>query len=130
MVFPRPTPPHIYSPRCGAAPVPAGSHGKCCRNFSPRDPDESARFALKRSRRTAASSCAASDSRRRAATWCLRRDSTDLGKLSTQTLLETLIVGPGTALRSHPRDLSWVGGLEVAGLAMHAIGGIDRQRFA
>src|ERR1039458_9754610 len=43
------------------------------------------------------------------------------------TLLKALIVGTGAALRRHPGDLARVGLLDVAGLAVHAVGGIDLQ---
>src|SRR5450432_890899 len=123
MVLPRPTPPQRYSPRCGARVVDAGSQGRCVRSLSPMEWDDFRRAALKRSSRTAAANCAASNSSRRAATCSLRRDSTVWSELDTieAMILKALVVGTGTALRRHPGDLPRVGFFDVAGLAMHAV---------
>src|SRR3979411_1684938 len=45
-------------------------------------------------------------------------------------ILETLVIGTGAALRRHPRDLTRIGVFDVAGLAMHAVRGIDLQFFS
>src|ERR1700727_2508471 len=131
MVLPRPTPPQKYNPRCGAR-AGAGSQGRCARNLSPMDGDDSKRPALSRSSRTAASSWAASNSSRWEANSTLRRDSTGFDSLATTdaVVLKALVVRTGTALRRHPGDLARIGIFYVAGFAMHAIGGIDLQFLA
>src|ERR1700733_9413620 len=129
MVLPRPTPPQRYSPRSGVRAVGAGNQGRRLRSLSPMERDDFRRAALRRSSRTPAPNCAGSNSSRPAAISTLRRDSTVWIGLDTMDamILETLVVGTGTALRRHPGDLSRVGFFDVAGLAMHAVGGVDLQ---
>src|SRR5271163_232981 len=131
MVFPRPTPPQKYKPRCGAR-ADAGSQGRYARNLSPMERDDSRRPALRRSSRTAASSWDASNSSRCEANSSLRRDSTGFDSLATTeaVILKALVVRTGTALRRHPGDLARIRIFDVAGLAMHAIGSVDLQFLA
>src|ERR1019366_9305403 len=48
----------------------------------------------------------------------------------TPRSLKALVGGPRAALRRYPGDLARVGFLDVARLAMHAIGGIDLKLLA
>src|SRR6185437_2558022 len=121
MALPRPTPPQRYRPRCGAAAVRAGGKRKAARSLSRRGSGDSTSSAPRRSSRTAASSWLPSDCSRWAATRSARRDSTDL------KTLQALVVGTGAAFRRHPGDLIRVRFLDVAGLAMHTVGGVDLQ---
>src|ERR1700684_1626515 len=130
MVLPRPTPPQRYRPRCGSR-LEAGNQGASALSLSPAERDAARRPARTSPSRIAACIWVASNSRCRAATSAFRRASTDLGTAPGEAaILETLVVGAGTALRRHPGDLAGVRVLDVAGFAMHAVGGIDLQLLA
>src|SRR5579863_10514485 len=130
MVLPRPTPPQRYRPRCGSR-FRAGSQGASALSLSPAERDDARRPARRWSSRIAACIWVASNSSRRAATSTFRRASTVLGTARDEAaILETLVVGAGTALRRHPGELPGVRVLDVAGLAMHAVRGVDLQLFS
>src|ERR1700730_6104101 len=87
--------------------------------------------ALKSSSSAAASCWLALNSSRCAAVSSRRREATDLLAVANRLFVsEAVVIGAGTAFRWYPSNLTGVGFLDVACLAVHAVRGVDLQFLA